>query len=76
MRTVLLLPGFGMLAGCQSGPPPPHRIITHDLRPKINQAFQHHNRETSKALRNLSNTYETGIRAYQQKRPHVLRSYE
>ena len=49
------------------GPSPAKDAITKDLRPEIERAFRQHNRETTESLRNLSNSYETGIRAYQQK---------
>jgi hypothetical protein len=56
------------------GPSPAKAAITKDLRPEIERAFRQHNRETTESLRNLSNSYETGIRAYQQKHPIVPQS--
>jgi hypothetical protein len=56
------------------GPPPAKDAITKGLRPEIERAFRQHNRETTESVRNLSNSYETGIRAYHQKHPIVAKS--
>jgi hypothetical protein len=74
MKTHMVLPVVAMLSGCRSGPPPAKAAITKDLRPEIEPAFRQHNRETTDSLRNLSNSYESGIRASQQNHPIVPKS--